>query len=160
MVRYATRDEIDFEEGTWAIPAARMKMRRDCVSPLLHQPVAMLIKPHQCTGRSRYLFPGSSKKQPVISENAINFVFTKVGYKRKLVSHGTRHTAITLLREHDRTKDHVEAQLAHKEDGISGAYNNARYLPQRRHMMQSHADYLEALYDGLPPLEVENFLNR
>lgn len=88
MVRYAKWEEIDFEEGIWTIPAARMKMRRDYVRPLLHQLIAMLIKLNQSTGRSRYLFPGNGEKQPVISENTINLVFAKIGYKGRLVSHG------------------------------------------------------------------------
>jgi integrase len=57
-------------------------------------------------------------------------------YRGKLVGHGTRHTASTLLREHNWPKDHVEAQLAHVEDGIAGIYNKARYIPQRAVMMQ------------------------
>lgn len=149
MVRFATWTEIDFETGTWTIPAARMKMRRDYISPLPHQLVALLIKLHQSTGRSRYLFPGNGAKVPVISENTINLVFAQIGYKGRLVSHGTRHTASTLLREHGWQKDHVESQLAHVEGGISGEYNQALYLPQRRVMMQWYADYLDALKDGM-----------
>lgn len=149
MVRYAKWEEVDFEEGIWTIPAARMKMRRDYVSPLPHQLIAMLTKLNQSTGRSPYLFPGNGEKQPVISENTINLVFAKIGYKGRLVSHGTRHTASTLLREHGWLKDHVESQLAHVEGGISGEYNQALYLPQRRIMMQWYADYLDALKEGI-----------
>lgn len=90
MVRYAKWEEIDFEEGIWTIPAARMKMRRDYVSPLPHQLIAMFTKLSQSTGRSRYLFPGNGEKQPVISENTINLVFAQIGNKGRLVSHGTR----------------------------------------------------------------------
>jgi hypothetical protein len=57
-------------------------------------------------------------------------------------------------------KDHVEAQLAHKEDGMSGAYNKARYLTQRRHMMQWYADYLEALSDGLTSDKTKEFARK
>lgn len=149
MVRYAKWEEVDFEEGIWTIPAARMKMRRDYVSPLPHQLIAMLTKLNQSTGRSPYLFPGNGEKQPVISENTINLVFAKIGYKGRLVSHGTRHTASTLLREHGWLKDRVESQLAHVEGGISGEYNQALYLPQRRIMMQWYADYLDALKEGI-----------
>jgi integrase len=149
MVRYATWADIDFEEGTWTIPAARMKMRRDYISPLPHQLIAMLIKLHQFTGRSQYLSPGNGNKQPVISENTINLVFTKIGYGGRMVSHGVRHTASTLLREHGWLKDHVESQLAHVEGGIAGEYNQALYMTQRRIMMQWYADYLDALRDGI-----------
>lgn len=85
---------------------------------------------------------------PVISENTIGKVFASVGYKGRLVGHGTRHTASTLLREHEWNKDFVEAQLAHKEAGVSGVYNKAAYLRQRRDMMQWYADYLDVLEAG------------
>ncbi|MNF95453.1 putative prophage CPS-53 integrase [compost metagenome] len=84
-------------------------------------------------------------KNPTISENTINKVFTGIGYKGRLVGHGTRHTASTLLREHGWPKDHIEAQLAHKEGGVSGVYNKAQYLEKRTTMMQWYANYLEKL---------------
>lgn len=142
------------------IPAAKMKMRRDHHVPLCTQAVAALIELRNMTGQSRYLFPGIGPKQPVMSENTINHSFAKIGYARKLVGHGTRHTASTLLREHEWIKDHVESQLAHKEDGISGVYNKARYLPQRRHMMQWYADYLEALAEGITKEKADDFAAR
>ncbi len=58
----------------------------------------------------------------------------------RLVGHGTRHTASTLLREHGWAKDHVEAQLSHVEDGVAGDYNQAMYLTQRTAMMQWYVD--------------------
>lgn len=45
--------------------------------------------------------------------------------------------------------DFVEAQLAHKEAGVSGVYNKAAYLRQRRKIMQWYPDYLAALSAGL-----------
>ncbi|MBK4999557.1 integrase arm-type DNA-binding domain-containing protein [Pseudomonas sp. S31] len=151
MVRYAAWEDIDFEEGTWTVPAERMKMRRDYVTPLPHQLIAKLVELHRLTGRSRYLFPGNGNKRAVLCENTINLVFVKIGYQGRLVSHGVRHTASTLLREHGWLKDHVESQLAHVEGGIAGEYNQALYMTQRRIMMQWYADYLDALREGMTP---------
>jgi hypothetical protein len=53
-----------------------------------------------------------------------------------------------LLREHGWPKEHVEAQLAHKEEGISGVYNKAQYFEQRVTMMQWYADHLDGLAGG------------
>ncbi len=91
----------------------------------------------------------------MISENTIGKAFAGVGYKGRLVGHGTRHTASTLLRKHEWSKDFVEAQLAHKESGVSGAYNKAAYLRQRRVMMQWYADYLDLLPEGLSQAKAE-----
>lgn len=160
MVRFAEWVEIDFDNALWTIPAEKMKTRRDHVVPLSQQALEALHELHQITGRGRYLFPGIGAKQPVISENTINLTLRKIGYRNRLVGHGTRHTASTLLREHGWEKDHVEAQLAHKEAGVSGIYNKAVYLPQRRSMMQWYADYLDyldCLADGMTPAQRADF---
>ncbi|MCP2070567.1 UNVERIFIED_ORG: integrase [Pseudomonas lini] len=148
MTRWAEWTDLDLDAGIWSVSAEKMKMDRDILIPLPTQAVAALLELREFTGRSRYLFPGTGHT-PVISENTINKVFAGIGYKGKLVGHGTRHTASTLLNEHDWNKNYIEMQLAHKEPGISGVYNKAKYLAQRRHMMQWYADYLEALRDGL-----------
>ncbi|WP_159813972.1 integrase arm-type DNA-binding domain-containing protein [Pseudomonas sp. 18058] len=145
MVRLAEWVEIDFEAATWTTPAAKMKMRRNHVAPLPKQAIDALFELRRVTGRSRWLFPGVGPKNPTISENTINKVFAGIGYKGRLVGHGTRHTASTLLRENGWQKDHIEAQLAHKEEGISGIYNKAQYLEQRTTMMQWYADHLDTL---------------
>ncbi|AJE20698.1 tyrosine-type recombinase/integrase [Azotobacter chroococcum] len=134
-----------------------MKARRDHVTPLCRQALEALREPHRMTGRGRYLFPGIGAKKPVISENTINLTLNKVGYKGRLIGHGSRHTASTLLREHGWEKDFVEAQLAHKEQGVAGVYNQAAYLEQRRAMLQWYADYLDALETGMTPAQRTDF---
>jgi integrase len=160
MVRWADWSEFDFDAALWTIPAAKMKTRRDHAVPLSRQALEALRELHRLTGRGRYLFPGIGAKQPVISENTINLTLRKIGYRGRLVGHGTRHTASTLLREHGWHKDHVEVQLAHKEEGVSGIYNQAHYLPQRRSMMQWYADYLDRLADGMTPAQHADFDRR
>lgn len=157
VVRYAEWSEIDFERALWSIPADKMKARRDHVTPLCRQALEALRELHRMTGRGRYLFPGIGAKKPVISENTINLTLNKVGYRGRLVGHGSRHTASTLLREHGWGKDFVEAQLAHKEQGMAGVYNQAAYLEQRRAMLQWYADYLDALEVGMTPAQQADF---
>ena len=160
MVRWAEWSEIDFETALWTVPAVKMKTRRDHVVPLSRQALDALRELHRLTGRGRYLFPGIGAKQPVISENTINLTLRKIGYRGRLVGHGTRHTASTLLREHGWHRDHVEAQLAHKEEGVAGIYNQAQYLPQRRAMMQWYCDYLDCLADGMTPAQRADYDRR
>lgn len=160
MVRYAEWSEIDLDGATWTIPAHKMKTRRDHVVALPTQTVASLREIHQQTGRQRLLFPGQGPKNPVLSEATINKAISLVGYKGKLTGHGSRHTASTLLREHGWPKDHVEVQLAHKEPGVAGVYNQAAYLEHRRRMMQWYSDYLDALARGMTDEEQEAFQTR
>ncbi len=157
MVRFAEWSEFDLSAGLWTVPAAKMKTRRDHVVPLSRQALAALEELRLVTGRGRYLFPGIGAKQPVISENTINLTLRKIGYRDRLVGHGNRHTASTLLREHGWQKDFVESQLAHKEEGVAGIYNQAQYLPQRRAMMQWYCDYLDSLADGMTAAQRADF---
>ncbi|MBP0714221.1 integrase arm-type DNA-binding domain-containing protein [Burkholderia sola] len=160
MVRFAEWAEIDFDSACWTIPGPKMKMRRDIVIPLPTQLIDLLRELFKLTGQHRYLYPGIGWKNVVISENTINRVFSGIGYKGRMVGHGTRHTASTLLREHGWNKDHVEMQLAHVEEGTAGDYNQALYLPQRSAMMQWYADYVEALRQGLTAQQLEAFSRR
>ena len=92
--------------------------------------------------------PRSRRKEPDHQRKHHQQSVLHYWYKGRLVGHGTRHTASTLLREHGWPKEHVEAQLAHKEQGISGIYNKAQYLDNRIKMMQWYADHLEELSAG------------
>ncbi len=57
--------------------------------------------------------------------------------------------ASTLLNEQGFNEDWVEMQLAHtSRNKVRAIYNRAKYLPQRKQMMQQWADYLDALKHG------------
>ena len=79
---------------------------------------------------------------------AFNMALRRLGYEGRQTAHGFRHVASTMLRENNFPREHVEAQLAHVEGGVSGVYNKAIYLEQRRQMMQWYADQLDTLEKG------------
>ncbi|WP_129141471.1 tyrosine-type recombinase/integrase [Modicisalibacter coralii] len=160
MVRWAEWSEIDLKEGLWTVPGEKMKMRRDHIVPLSPQVVEMLEALAPITGHSRYLFAGGGAKVPVISDMAINSLFRRAGYKRRMTGHGSRHTAKTLLSEHGWPKAWTEMQLAHKPPGLEGTYNKAAYLNQRRVMMGWYCDYLDALESGMTEEQKQSFAER
>jgi len=148
MARWAEWSEFLLEDGLWITPAEKMKTKVAHIIPLSRQTLKELRELHQITGQGQYVFPGSGPVHPVMSENTVNKALRMIGYKDKLVGHGARHTASTLLHEHGWEHHVVEAQLAHKLPGVAGVYNKAQYLEQRKGMMQWYADYLEALETG------------
>lgn len=84
-----------------------------------------------------------------MSENTINNVINRMGYKGKMVGHGFRGLASTTLNEQGYPPDVIERQLAHKDkDQTRAAYNHAQYLPQRKKMMQDWADLIDRLAAG------------
>lgn len=148
MARNALWEHFDLKGALWTIPEEEMKSRREHLIPLSKQTVSDLHELHELTGRSPYLFPGNGSVNPVLSENTLNQALMRIGYKDRLVGHGSRHTASTLLREHGWEKQFVESHLAHIEKGVAGVYNKAQYLKPRQKMVQWYADYLEALEKG------------
>ncbi|ENA36114.1 hypothetical protein HMPREF1487_05479 [Pseudomonas sp. HPB0071] len=147
-LREARWDEFDLSAKLWTIPADRMKKRRPHTVPLSRQAIEALQELHVYTGRYPLLFPGRNDRTQPRSNMVFNMALRRMGYEGRQTGHGFRHIASTALREHGFPKDHVEMQLSHVEDGVSGVYNKAQYLEQRAVMMQWYADHLDKLAAG------------
>ncbi|MGH8183250.1 MAG: tyrosine-type recombinase/integrase [Rhodanobacteraceae bacterium] len=149
-LRKAEWPEFDLDKSEWRIPAERMKMRETHLVPLSAQAVAILRELHPLTGTGRYVFPSIRSMQQPMSENTVTAALRRLGYTGdEMTGHGFRSMASTLLHEQGWNTDVIERQLAHAErNKVKAAYNYAEYLPQRRKMMQSWADYLDVLKQG------------
>ncbi len=147
-IRNAKWSEIDLEEGTWMIPAERMKMKKVHFVPLARQVVELLreLQPH--TGYTGLLFPSSYSRSKCISDMCLLNALRRMGYDRETMTvHGFRSTASTLLNERLKERpDVVEAQLAHSQKSkVQAAYRRAEYEDERREMMQRWGDYIDGL---------------
>ena len=82
-----------------------------------------------------------------MSENTVNAALRRLGFdKATMTGHGFRALASTRLNELGWAPDVIERQLAHAErNTVRAAYNRAQYMKERRQMMASWADYLDAL---------------
>ena len=167
-LRAAEWPEIDLDHpdgARWSIPPIRRKLRKaqkedpktpPHIVPLSAQAVAILKELHKVTGQGELLFPGVRARSRPISDMTINAALRRLGYDSDtMTGHGFRHMASTLLNEMGFNGDAIERQLAHKEPGVRGIYNQAEHLPERIRMMQAWADYLARLRAGIktpPPL--------
>lgn len=148
----ATWDEFDLGTATWEIPASRMKARRPHLVPLASQVVSILEELKTLSCGSQLVLPGRSLYKP-IDRKTLRSALDRMGYAGRMTSHGFRHVASTALneaRDGDTMMfdpDAIEAQLAHLTPGVRGRYNKARYLPERRRMMQWYADRLDELHE-------------
>ncbi len=149
-LRNAEWSEIDLDNAEWRIPAEKMKMKAVHIIPLSEQAITILRGIEPLTGRGKYVFPSSRTTSRPMSNNTINGALRRLGYsKDEMTGHGFRSMASTLLNEQGWNRDAVERQLAHSErDGVRAAYNYAQYLPERKKMMQSWANYLDGLAKG------------
>ena len=147
-VREARWAEIDHDKAVWEIPAERMKKRRAHIVPLSSQSLALLKQLQVLSGAYDLLFPGRNDRTKPLSNMVFNMALRRMGYEGLQTGHGFRHVASTLLNEAGFDENHIEAQLSHSKSGVAGVYNKAKYLEQRRTMMQWYADHLDALEKG------------
>lgn len=157
-LRQARWDEFDLLAGTWKIPAVRMKRRKhwkengpDHVVPLPPVAVEILAKmyEHQLISPNEYVFPARGRPGRCMSANTLNKALQAMGYstKTEMTTHGFRATARTLIVEALKMpKEVAERQLAHVTDESNGeAYDRAKYLAERRLMLERWAELIERL---------------
>lgn len=120
------------------------------IVPLSRQAVEILEAIQPLTGGGQYVFPSSRGDGRPMSDNTIRTALITLGYDSTIqTAHGFRTIASTLLNEQGWSPDAIERQLAHApRDAVRAAYNRAQYLEERRRMMQSWADFLDALKAG------------
>jgi integrase len=140
-------DEIDQEEAIWNIPAERMKETRAHYVPLSNQSLDCLQQLHAVTGQGDLLFPKRGTTKEPMSNSTILRVIERIGYKGRMTGHGFRSVASTILNESGLFDfDAIERQLSHEDrNDVRAAYNRAKYMDERRRMMQWWADKVDAL---------------
>jgi integrase len=158
-LRSARWADIDLEACEWRFTASKTGQAH--IVPLARQAVAILRELHPLTGSRDLVFPGARSPHRPMSENTVNVALRALGIGPEVTSgHGFRAMARTMLDEHLRFPAHlIEAQLAHAVRDANGrAYNRTTHLEERRSMMQTWADYLDALrspkvvpFDGRAP---------
>lgn len=147
-IRHAKWKDFDFIEKVWAIPAAKMKMRRDHNVPLPEQAVALLDELRRITGNGEYLFPSLRSYHRPISENTLNAALRRMGYSGdEMTAHGFRASFSTLANESGLwNPDAIESALAHVErNEVRKAYNRGLYWDERVRL----ADWWATLLDDL-----------
>jgi integrase len=147
-IRHAMWDEINFAEKVWAIPAGKMKMRRDHTVPLPDQAIELLDELRMITGTGTYLFPSLRSWQRPMSENTLNAALRRLGYSgNEMTAHGFRASFSTLANESGLwNPDAIEAALAHVErNEVRKAYNRGLYWDERVKL----ADWWAAVLDDL-----------
>ncbi|RZF29968.1 DUF4102 domain-containing protein [Paraburkholderia sp. UYCP14C] len=140
--------EFDLDGALWTIPASRMKGREEHLVPLSEQAVTLLRDLRKLTGASAWVLPNARDDKRHMGNMSMDNVFVRLGFNGEawFRGHGARGTFSTWANEADFSSDWVEKQLSHVEkDSVRLAYNAARWLPQRRTMMQRWADTVDSL---------------
>lgn len=141
--------DIDVERKIWTIPAERMKKRRTHIIPLTEHALALLeaIKPY--SGHREYVFPADRNPRTHCNSQTANMALKRMGFEGRLVSHGMRSMASTILNEHGWDAELIEVALAHVDkDEVRSAYNRADYIERRRPMMAWWSEHIQQAATG------------
>lgn len=144
-LRAARWPEFDLDDALWTVPAERMKKRRVHLVPLPSQAVALLRELREITPGD-LLFPGLKDPARPLSPTTLNRALEYMGLE-EWHCHDFRATANTHLEEMKIFRfQAIDMQMARKDkDKTRAAYNHAKYLDERREMMQVWADFLQSV---------------
>ena len=142
----ATWDEFDLEARQWEIPAERMKMRKPHIVPLSRQAVEILKEQKELTGKWQWVFPNQVRPMKSMSNCTVLNALKRMGYKNRMTGHGFRALAMSTIKEKlNYRHEVVDRQLAHApRNKVDAAYDRAKFLDERKKMMQDWANYLDA----------------
>ncbi|KAB0685374.1 tyrosine-type recombinase/integrase [Burkholderia territorii] len=143
-------EEIDLAAAEWRVPPEKIKSRRLHIVPLPTQALSLLRELQEIYGDRGYILPilHSNRKRPHMSRATINRALDPMMQHNPepITGHDFRATASTNLHEMGWKDEVVEIQLSHKDkDKTRSTYNHAKYLPERRDMMQAWANWLDVV---------------
>lgn len=137
------RSEVDREEGTWTVPAARLKgkkgaRKRNHVVPLSERALAIV---EDMPKHSRYLFAHEDGEP--LSNMAMLELLQGMGFGEDLTVHGFRSTFKDWCSEQTAYPNEMsEMALAHTvSDKVEAAYRRGDMREKRRRLMADWAAY-------------------
>lgn len=147
-IRNAKWQEFDFEVNVWAIPAEKMKMRRDHLVPLPARAIELLNDLKAMNNNGEHLFPSLRTWKRPMSENTLNAALRRMGYSgEEMTAHGFRASFSTLANESELWHpDAIERALAHVEKNeVRRAYARGEHWEERVKLADWWASYLAEL---------------
>ncbi|HCU24973.1 MAG TPA: integrase [Deltaproteobacteria bacterium] len=143
-------EEFDFAGKTWIIPAERMKMRQAHIVPLSRQVLSILEQIKLLSGNREWILPSQKNPRKHMSNNTILFALGRLGYKGQATGHGFRALAMSTIKEKlGYRHEVVDRQLAHAHrNSVDAAYDRAKFLEERRKMMQDWSNYIDKVKRG------------
>ena len=121
--------EIDFDNSTWTVPAARMKSKRVHIVPLSEMALGILQKVPRLD--DEFVFPSPKPGQPIknLGKAAIR-VKVKSGI-HDFRSHDLRRTCGTGITRIGFSRFIMDRCLGHLEPGVGGRYDRHDYLQEK-----------------------------
>ena len=149
-LRQAKWQDIDLKHAEWRYHIDKTNV--DHIVPLCKQALEILNELLPITGTSEYVFPSGRNFSRPLSNGTLKaaFVAMDIDTQKEQTHHGFRACFRTITDEVLGFEFPViETQLAHNVQDANGrSYNRTQYLPQRKVLMQTWADYLDDLRES------------
>jgi len=138
-VRGATWSEIDLDEGTWIVPAERMKAGREHRVPLPEAALELLRALPRLEDAGDLVFVGAKRR--ALSDMTLSAVLRRMGLQ--VTVHGFRSTFRDWAAERTAyPSEVVEMALAHTiSNKVEAAYRRGDLFEKRRRLMADWAAY-------------------
>jgi integrase len=139
-------NELNLREGTWTIPAERMKAGKEHRVPLSPRAVAILADLLAARrDDDAFVFPGPAKKGTKPLSNMALLVLLRRMERENITVHGFRSTFRDWVAEKTHfPSDLAEMALAHSfGDAVRAAYQRGDLFEKRRELMNAWATYCE-----------------
>jgi len=137
----AVWNEINLRERTWAIPAARMKAKKDHKVPLSDRAVEILQQLPRQEGNP-HIFAGTNKGG-TLNDLSLRRLLKALGRNGDITIHGFRSTFSDWAHERTNYNNHtIEQALAHTiGSDVERAYRRGDLFEKRRRLMADWARY-------------------
>lgn len=154
-------EHIDFELGTWWVPAESVKTRTGFLVPITPT-VAEWFKSLQClSGDSPWVLPArTDRRRKRVGDThvgkttlwaAITRAFDRGDIDvRRFTPHDTRSTAKGHMRNMGIPNDITEIALNHALKGMEAVYDVREEIPERRQALEKWAAFIDACESGRP----------
>jgi integrase len=142
-------EEVDFENGLWAIPATRMKNNLQHKLPLTASVENIIQQARRISsGKSPWVFPSPNRDAPLIQHSlsrAVSRHQKEMGIDEPFTPHDIRRTMRTRLAELNVEEFIAERVLGHKLEGMLAVYNRHDYLPEKRKALEAWEKRLKVI---------------
>jgi integrase len=142
---------VDFNEKVIEFPKASRRRKQERSNkknhihlvPMSDQLCALLKEQYEISQNQTFVFSAPFKKDAMLARTTLNRALVFIGLP-EVTTHDFRATASTLLNEKGYKSDWINKQLAHAEENKTRAtYNHAKWLGDRRKMLQDWADIVD-----------------
>lgn len=129
-------DDIDLQQGVWAIPARSMKSGKPHVVPLTEETKAIIKEQPRMQGQFVFGVGSNGSKPYGGASNGMEGLRRQLGPKAEWRFHDLRRSAVTLAQRGGASLEEITALTQHRIPGVIGVYARHAYEVEKRRVVE------------------------